>query len=192
MSLTNIEIEELAKRLNVPLERCCFKTELDEEPLVYNRSYIINMEDEFDSNGVRNKGSHYTAFQVNKYVNGKIEPIYFDSFGVACPNEVLKFFKLKSISYNTKDIQSLMNEACGWYCLAFLHYINVYPQRTQSLYDDCEHFTDLFYDLNKTTDFKYNEWVLKLFLQLVHGNTFPTFIKKFLILVLSTLEGHDG
>ena len=29
MSLTNIEIEELAKRLNVPLERCCFKTELD-------------------------------------------------------------------------------------------------------------------------------------------------------------------
>ena len=165
MSLTNIEIEELAKRLNVPLERCCFKTELDEEPLVYNRSYIINMEDEFDSNGVRNKGSHYTAFQVNKYVNGKIEAIYFDSFGVGCPNEVLKFCKLKTIPYNTKDIQSLMNEACGWYCLAFLHYINVYPQRTQSLYDDCEHFTDLFNDLNKSTDFKYNEWMLKLFFQ---------------------------
>jgi hypothetical protein len=48
---------------------------------------------------------------------------------------------------------------------SILHYINAYPQRTQSLYDDCEHFTDLFNDLNKTTDFKYNEWVLKLFFQ---------------------------
>ena len=58
-----------------------------------------------------------------------------------------------------------MNSACGWYVLAFLHYINSYTNRTQSIYDDCEHFTELFNDLNETNDYKYNEWVLKLFFQ---------------------------
>ena len=165
MALTNIQVEQLAQRMNIPLERCCFKSELEEEPLKYNPSYIINLEDEFDKNGERNDGSHYTCFQVNKYANGKIEPIYFDSYGVAPPTEVLKFVGVSHIPYNTKDIQSLMNSACGWYCLAFLHYINAYHGRTQSIYDDCEHFTDLFNDLNETNEFKYNEWVLKLFFQ---------------------------
>ena len=43
MALTNIQVEELAKRMSIPLERCCFKSELEEEPLKYNRSYIINL-----------------------------------------------------------------------------------------------------------------------------------------------------
>ena len=171
MALTNVQVEELAKRMNIPLERCCFKSELEEEPLKYNRSYIINLEDEFDKNGERNDGSHYTCFQVNKYANGKVEPIYFDSYGVALPLKVLKFVDKSHIPYNTKDIQSLMNSACGWYCLAFLHYINTYTNRTQSIYDDCEHFTELFNDLTETNDFKYNEWVLKLFFQSSDENT---------------------
>ena len=165
MALTNIQVEELSKKMNIPLERCCFKSELEEEPLKYIRSCIIHLEDEFDKNGEPNDGSHYTCFQVNKYPNGKVEPIYFDSYGVVPPLEVLKFVGVSHIPYNTKDIQSLMNSACGWYCLAFLHYINSYHGRTQHIYDDCEHFTDLFNDLNETNDYKYNEWVLKLFFQ---------------------------
>ena len=68
------------------------------------------------------------------------------------------------LPYNTKDIQSLMNSVCGWYCLAFLHYINAYDKRSKDLYTDCEDFTDLFDDLNKSCDHLKNENILKHFL----------------------------
>jgi hypothetical protein len=67
--------------------------------------------------------------------------------------------------YNKKDIQSLMNSACGYYCLAFLHYINAYKSRTKDLYSDAEHFTDLFDDLNTSKDHLKNEFILKHFFQ---------------------------
>ena len=82
MSLSNIQIEDLAKKMKVPLVFCDFKSALEDTKLEYNKSYIINMEDEFDpETGERNDGSHYTCFQVNKYPNGKKQGIYFDSFG---------------------------------------------------------------------------------------------------------------
>ena len=162
MSLTDIQIKDLAKRMKVPLVFCGFKTELEDESLQYNKSYIVNIEDEFDKDGERNDGTHYTCFQVNKYPSGKIERIYFDSFGQPPPQIVEKFCGGK-LPYQTKDIQSLMNEACGWYCLAFLHFINSFEGRTKDLYSDCEHFTNLFDDLNKSCDHLKNEFVLKHF-----------------------------
>lgn len=162
MSLTDIQIKDLAKRMKVPLVFVGFKTELEDEKLQYNKSYIVNMEDEFDENGERNDGTHYTCFQVNKYPNGKIERIYFDSFGMPPPEIVIKFCG-GSLPYQTKDIQSLMNEACGWYCLAFLHFINAWSGRSGDLYTDCDNFTDLFDDLNKEKNHLKNEYVLKHF-----------------------------
>jgi hypothetical protein len=164
MSLTDIQIKDLAKKMKVPLVFCGFKTELAETKLQHNKSYIINMEDEFDEEGNRNEGTHYACFQVNKYPSGKIEKIYFDSFGAGPPQDVQDFIGGK-VPFNTKDIQSLMNEACGWYCLAFLHYINAYEGRTKDLYTDCEHFTDLFDDLTKSADHLKNEYILKHFFQ---------------------------
>jgi hypothetical protein len=121
------------------------------------------MEDEFDEDGVRNDGSHYTAFQVNRYPNGKIEKAYFDSFGQPPPEIVQKFVGGGFMPHNKKDIQSLMNSACGWYCLAWAHFINAYPERTKDLYSDCENFVDLFDDLDKSIDHKKNEYILKHF-----------------------------
>jgi hypothetical protein len=161
--LTDTQIWDLAERMDVPLVFCDFKDRLKKKKLQYNKAYIINMENEFDEDGKRNEGSHYTCFQVNKHANGKTQPIYFDSFGQPAPQIVLNFCGVSHIPYNTKDIQSLMNSACGWYCLAFLHYINSYENRTKDLYSDCEHFTDLFEDLSKSTDHLKNEWVLKHF-----------------------------
>ena len=163
MSLTNTQLNDLAKRMKVPLEAVVFKSELVGMKLKHNRSYIINLANEFDEDGKLNDGSHYTCFQSNKNVNGKVENIYFDSFGVDCPKEVLNFLGVKHVPYNTKEIQSIQLGFCGWACLAFLYYINVYPDRTKSLYDDCEYFTDLFHDLNKSSDHKFNEFVLKCF-----------------------------
>ena len=161
--LTNHQLIDLAKRMRVPLEGVYFKSQLKEMKMKPNRSYIINLEDEYDSDGNENDGSHYTAFQYNKYDGEDDKVVYFDSYGVAPPDEVCKFCKVKEIPYNTKDIQSLMCDACGWFSLAFLHYINAFEGRTKCLYSDCENFTDLFHDLNIETDAKYNEWVLKLF-----------------------------
>jgi hypothetical protein len=162
MSLTDTELWDLANRMNVPLTFVGFKDELKRKKLHYNESYIINMENEFDEDGQKNTGSHYTCFQVNKYPNGKIERVYFDSFGQP-PPQIVEDFVGGKIPYNTKDIQSLMNSACGWYCLAFLHWINSSELRSGHLYTDCETFTGMFDDLNESKDHLKNEWVLKHF-----------------------------
>ena len=162
--LTDYQIKDLAKKMDIPLERVCFKDQLLEEPLKYNRSYIINMDNEYDENGKRNEGSHWVCFQMNRYPNGKIEGVYMDSYGAQPPQVVETFCKTK-MPYNTKDIQSLLDNFCGFVCLAFLHFINACPCRTQHLYSDAESFIDLFKDLNKSIDFRHNEEVLKLFFQ---------------------------
>jgi hypothetical protein len=45
MSLSNIEIISLAKRMDIPLEPPVYKSQLAEMKLKYNRFYIINLED---------------------------------------------------------------------------------------------------------------------------------------------------
>jgi len=162
--LTDEQIEDLAVRMDIPLVFVGFKDNLAKEKLQYNKSYIINMENEFDDDGKPNDGSHWVALQINKYPNGKIEPIYFDSYG-SQPPEIVKTFVGQYVPYNKKDIQSLVANFCGWASLAFLHYINAYDRRTRSLYNDVEDFLDLFDDLNTSVDWKKNEYILKMFFQ---------------------------
>jgi hypothetical protein len=162
--LTDTDIWNLADKMAIPLVFCDFKDKLKEEMLQYGKSYIINMENEFDEDGTPNKGSHYCAFQVNSYPEGK-EAVYFDSYGQPPPQAVEKFCKCR-LPHNDKDIQSLMNSACGWYCLAFLHYINSAESRSRDLYTDAQNFVAMFEDLEKTTDntaHLKNEWILKHF-----------------------------
>jgi len=163
MSLTDTQIWLLSRKMKIPLVFCNFKDKLKNTKLQHNKFYIINMENEFNEDGLPNEGSHYTCFQVNKHPNGKREGIYFDSFGQPPPQVVEKFCGLPHLPHNTKNIQSLMNSACGWYCLALGHFINSYEERTKHLYTDCQDFTDLFEDLSKSTAHHKNEWVLKHF-----------------------------
>ena len=58
-----------------------------------------------------------------------------------------------------------MNNSCGWMCLALSHFVNASPFRCGDLYEDVERFLDMFDDLNKSIDFKKNEYVLKHFFQ---------------------------
>jgi len=165
MALTNFQIEDLCKRMKIPLVFCGFKSDLkNEKPLQYNKSYIVNLEDEYDNEGEPNDGSHWVCFQVNKYPNGKIEPFYFDSYGVGCPTEVEEFTGMK-MPYQKKDLQSIVAEVCGYYCLALLHFVNASPARSGHLYSDCEAFVDLFEDLAVSKDHLKNEWILKQFFQ---------------------------
>lgn len=163
--LTDSQLQDMCEKMKIPLEEVCFKDELPSK-LKFNKSYIINMENELDEFGSPNTGSHWVCLQINKYSSGKIEPFYFDSYGMPPPEYVKTVVKNTTgqfLPFNTKDIQSLMNNACGFYCCALLHYLNAYPHRKKDLYQDVEDFLYMFDDLNKSVDFKKNEYILKHF-----------------------------
>jgi hypothetical protein len=165
--LTDSQIHELSRRMNIPLEGCFFKDELPKK-IYTNKTYIINLQDGTDDEGNHNEGTHWTMLQVNETPNGTIEPIYFDPYGQEPPEAVKKAIKDNFnlyLPYNKKDVQSLMNNACGFYCLALSHFINFCKLRTGHFYQDVEEFIDMFDDLNTSVDWKKNEYILKMFFQ---------------------------
>ena len=166
MSLTDSQIYELAKRMNIPMGSVCFKDELPEK-LEFNKAYIVNLEDSHDEDGHENSGTHWTFVQVCQHGNGSTESIYFDPYGASPPEIIKKVVKnttgKSGLPHTMKDVQSLMNNACGWYCLALGHFINASKFRSGILHDDVAVFIDMFDDLNHNVDFKKNEWILKHF-----------------------------
>jgi len=163
-SLSDIQIKDLAKRMGVELAFCGFKNELLIQKKRPNCAYILNMEDEFDSDGTPNSGSHWVCLVLIKHPNGRKDSCYFDSYGAPPPESVKKFVG-KDVPYSSKDIQSLMGSVCGYYCLAFAYWCLSYDHRTCNLCEDAQSFTDLFEDLNVSTEWKKNEWLLKHFFQ---------------------------
>tara|TARA_E500000318_G_scaffold83840_1_gene79531 strand:+ start:1336 stop:1977 length:642 start_codon:yes stop_codon:yes gene_type:complete len=165
--LNNFQILKLAPKMGIPLEGVYFKDELTSNDLYPNKSYIINLSDEFDENGNRNPGSHWVALHIGK-CDGVITPFYFDSYGIAPAEDIKKIVKKrfkKDINYTTKNVQSIVSDACGWFCLAYLHFINQFYNKTGNIFLDSSIFLDLFEDLDKSVDWKKNEFILKLFFQ---------------------------
>lgn len=165
--LTDIQIDDLAKRMSVPLAGCFFKDELPTK-LEYNKVYIINLQDSETDDGDQNSGTHWTMGYIRETPKGQKQPIYFDPYGCPPPENVKKIFEKQcnmKCPYTEKDIQSLMNNACGFYCLAMAHFICASKFRTNDLYTDVENFLDMFDDLNKSIDWKKNEYILKMFFQ---------------------------
>ena len=91
--LSNFELEDAAKRLKIPSFRGVFL--LDTLPKKPNKKEcgIVN----FDKSG--GPGTHWVAW----YKNGKTK-IYFDSYGVQPPLEVIKYLG-SPIHYNTDQLQ---------------------------------------------------------------------------------------
>ena len=191
MSLTNFQLEDIAKRMGFPLEEPYFKDELPQK-LKTNVGYIINLEDEIDEDsGEPNSGSHWVALYLRKYPNDKVEGIYFDPFGTGLPQDVEKSVKKtlgKSIPHATKQIQDKNSSMCGWFCLAFLYYIHTYPKRTKDLYQDVSNFLGFFDDLSKDENMiKKNEYILRHFFR----SDDPTKRKKIDVDDYSHLENND-
>ena len=79
------------------------------------QSYIINTEPEGQP------GEHWTALIIDK--NNKV--LFFDPLGVELLNiKLLETLKdslgVKNYIYNTKTIQPLHSDGCGYYCIAFI------------------------------------------------------------------------
>jgi len=165
--LTNVDIEGLAKRMNIPLAFVGFKDDLP-RTIKPNQYYIINLEDAEMESGKQNSGSHWTGFQVRAHGNGsKPEAMYFDSYGAPPPQDVKKSVEYSypgtKVNYTKKDIQALMNQACGWYQLAYAHFINSSFLKNERLQEATMDFLGLFDDLDESQNWKKNEFVLKHF-----------------------------
>src|SRR5689334_22618032 len=114
--ISNLEIESICKEQKVSLNFCNFKD------LLQNKKYksfagIINLQ----SSSANKNGTHRLC-----YVQKGQEGFYFDSFGVVAPLEVTEFVKLqdlKHFGYNTREIQNLKSEKCGYFCLALLIFL---------------------------------------------------------------------
>ena len=100
--------------------------------------YVINL----------NGHSHWTVlYKDNDY-------FYFDSFGFEPPKEVET--KIGDYYWNDKDIQDIDTSSCGYYCIAFIKFMNnkINPLK------EFNNFVSLF-----SKDYKKNEQILKVLLE---------------------------
>ena len=146
--LTNFDLEKIAKNYDVKLIGIYSKNELDKLP-IEDGNYIINLDD--------NIGSHWTALNKNKN-----KGICFDSFGCVPPQNVISFVKQKpniKFGYNNFIIQDLESEKCGFYCIAFLLFLN--RSKNKDIYKATNDFIQLFKDNTLENDEILKKYLLK-------------------------------
>jgi len=158
--LSNFDIDELVTKMNIPnFKGCFYKDKL--KKIQPNSSYIINLNSELDENNNRNDGSHWCCLVTDDMKRS----IYFDSYGENAPNEIRNLLKSNQykIGHTSKNIQSLMSNLCGFFCLAFIYFLSISKYRTGNIINDASIFLDLFEDLDKIDDVYKNEFILSLF-----------------------------
>jgi hypothetical protein len=158
--LSNYDIQELVVKMNIPNFRGCYYKDALKK-IQPNSSYIINLNSELDENNEINKGSHWTCLVTDDMKKA----IYFDSYGESAPNEIRNLLKSSQykLGHTSKNIQSLMSNLCGFFCLAFIYFLTVSKFRTKNIINDASVFLDLYEDLDKVNDVYKNEFILSLF-----------------------------
>jgi len=139
-SLSNIQLEELIKKMNLPLNQIIMRDEADK--INKDGFYIINLD---TSKGI---GSHWTSLYYHP-----LKSYYFDSFGFVPPFDVEDI--ISPYIHNNKDIQDFDSDACGYYCIAFIKFLNDKENKELGF----KEFLRLF--SNKTTE---NDNILKDYL----------------------------
>jgi hypothetical protein len=96
---------------------CFYKDQLKE--IQPNSSYILNLNSESDEKKI--SGSYWVALVID----GNKQGVYFDSYGLEPPKEIKYLFKSNEykIGNTTKNIQSLMSNLCGFFCLCFIYFL---------------------------------------------------------------------
>lgn len=112
---TDQELFHYADLLNFNINQ--IKTKDNFKGKVKEGFYIANLDD------ITGSGTHWVAFYC---VNNMV--MYFDSFGLAVPKQIISFCKGNQIIYNVVQIQHIDSEACGYYCIAFFNYFNLIPK----------------------------------------------------------------
>lgn len=114
--LSNLDLIYLCNKFKIQLNAIESKDKFIMKP--YEGAYIINLED-----SKKGQGTHWTCLIINKhYVS------YFDPFGLSMPPDIKRFISWWdydhkiSIIYSSDQIQPIISEYCGWYCLYFLYF----------------------------------------------------------------------
>jgi len=106
---TNVELEEMARKLRFKNFRgVLMRDELTFKPML-NECGILNLGDKYG------RSSRWACW----YKNGK-DKIYFDSFGVQPPLELIEYLS-SPILYSTYQIQQYNDSNCGEWCLHVLN-----------------------------------------------------------------------
>ena len=107
-ALTNFELIEAVKKLNIPNFRGLFMRDALPKRPRRNECGILNLD---DSNG---PGTHYCCF-----LKSAKDKIYFDTYGLPPPTELVKYLK-SPVYYNSERIQPDNEVFCGHLCLYVL------------------------------------------------------------------------
>jgi hypothetical protein len=110
--MTNIEIMKKAKKLNLPNFKYRMRDELKKDSPLKIEFGVLNLD---KSDGA---GTHHCAWYKN---NNK--KIYFDSYGIVPPIELVKYLK-SPILYNTYQIQQFNDTNCSEWALYVLDKLN--------------------------------------------------------------------
>lgn len=150
--LTDQQLLQFGQYFNIPINQVVMKDEIN---IKKNGGYIINMQSSADGNG-----THWVAC----YKLGDL-CIYFDSFGIYPPLEVVKQCKKHDIIYSNQQIQALDSTACGYYCIAFLFFVHINKsiiKRGRTLHDIIKMLTP-FLDLFENDTSKNDKHLLHYF-----------------------------
>lgn len=110
----NHQLYKMCVKYNVPLKKICFKDQLKLfKP--EKGAYIINMANSGSD------GSHWIGLFLVKPTS-----YYYDSYGIAPPNEIVEFIKkygCKDYEYSDSQLQSIKSNYCGQYVFLFLYFM---------------------------------------------------------------------
>ncbi len=113
-STSTSELFQIANQVGSPLTAVYSRDQLEDvDSLSKGDAFIINLESS-DSDG-----SHW----VSLIAPSPTRVIYFDSFGLQPPVEVINLcakFGVDNLDYNDVQIQSVNEAYCGQYCLDFI------------------------------------------------------------------------
>ena len=146
--LNDEQIEGFFRDCDLNLIDCVCKDQLPSKR--YIGDYLINLQ-----NSDMGSGTHWTFMKINPSCG-----IYFDSFGVYCPEEVKKFIHPLKIVYNTRQIQNLKSEMCGYFSSACGYYLKYDSDPKKAIEDNFEDFLSMF-----SNDTQKNDAILKEYLK---------------------------
>ena len=149
--LSNFDIEEIANHYNIDVQ-IIMKDELKNMKPI-NTNYIINLESSTMGNG-----THWMALKIQDK-----NCVYCDSYGMLPPEEIISFCKRISkshLTYNTKEIQDINAQTCGFFAIAFILFLHL--NTSDDLYKMSSSFSNLF-----SLHTKLNNKILQKFFRLL-------------------------
>ncbi len=147
MALSNIQLEDIAKQLKLPIVGVYSKDELPTRRSV--GSYYINMANDKDVDGKPLDGTHWVFARIFN----KKEAIYFDSFGVDMPAEVRTFLKpFEPIPFNNREIQDIQSEHCGLFCVSCDYFFQYDTDKKATIQDNYGKYLNGWSENTKSND----------------------------------------